>query len=155
MLIRNYKEEDIAAIAALVNMADQDDGLNKPATEDDFRQHFNTTGLDPQRQVIVVEGVEDQELTGLPKGMLLGFGRAFPSPNRPVSDEQQVSGAISRTYNVMLRAHPSSRPYGLEGIIARHLVEIVRSHEEAEADPQRRVRLRTYLSEWHTSARKA
>lgn len=142
--VRGYRESDIPALADLIAAADRADGVHKLTTEEDLRDTFETPGLEPARQVIVVEG---PPLPGIQKDVLLGFGRAFPSSDKARNE---------RIYNVALRVRAEVRPYALEQEIARRLVEIARQSEAAlEATPADKVRLRTYLYDTHTSARRA
>jgi mycothiol synthase len=137
--VRGYAERDLPALVDLINLCDQADGLEASATLDDLQQHFATPGLNPQRQVLVVERVD-----GNSSSALLGFGRAFPGGVK--------SG--ERVYGLMVRVHPEARSAGLEGQIARRLIEIVRAHEaEHVGEASARVRLRTYLFQQHSSVR--
>ncbi|MDQ5825949.1 MAG: GNAT family N-acetyltransferase [Chloroflexota bacterium] len=141
---RFYREGDIPALAELISTADRADGVYKQTGEEDLRDTFETPGLEPERRVIVVEG---PKLPGVPQGLLLGFGRAFPSTDKARNE---------RIYNVALRVRPEARQYGLEREIARRLVELARQHEAEAAPglaPASKVRLRTYLFDTHTSAR--
>jgi mycothiol synthase len=137
--VRGYSEADLPAIVGLINLCDRADGLEGSATLDDLQQHFATPGLNPERQVLVAE--DSGASSG---GTLLGFGRAFPGGGK--------SG--ERVYGLMLRVHPEARSHGLEGQIARRLIEIVRIHEAEDGEePPARVRLRTYLFKQHSSVR--
>ncbi|HEX8218099.1 MAG TPA: hypothetical protein VF914_02670, partial [Chloroflexia bacterium] len=142
--IRGYRESDIPALADLIGAADRADGVHKITTEEDLRDTFETPGLEPARHVIVVEG---PPLPGFRHDALLGFGRAFPSSDKARNE---------RIYNVALRVRAEARPYALEQEIARRLVEIARRSESSpDATPADKVRLRTYLYDTHTSARRA
>ncbi|HEX8228332.1 MAG TPA: GNAT family N-acetyltransferase [Chloroflexia bacterium] len=140
--VRPYREGDIPALAELISTADRADGVYKQTGEEDLRDTFDTPGLEPERRVIVVEG---PPLPGVPEGLLLGFGRAFPSTDKARNE---------RIYNVALRVRPEARQHGLEREIARRLVEMARQDEGAPGlGPEARVRLRSYLFDTHTSAR--
>ncbi|HEY0071034.1 MAG TPA: hypothetical protein VGE04_13790, partial [Chloroflexia bacterium] len=95
--MRGYRESDIPALAELVGAADRADGVYKHTSEADLRDTFSTPGLEPERQVMVVEG---PPLPGVPEGLLLGFGRAFPGSDKARNE---------RIYNVALRVRPEAR----------------------------------------------
>lgn len=140
--VRGYRESDIPALAELIGAADRADGVYKHTSEADLRDTFATPGLEPERQVLVVEG---PTLPGAQEGVLLGFGRVFRGSDKARNE---------RIYNVALRVRPEVREYGLEREIARRLVEIAMQYEEGpDAEPVAKVRLRTYLYDTHTSAR--
>ncbi|MDQ3927605.1 MAG: GNAT family N-acetyltransferase [Chloroflexota bacterium] len=141
---RYYREGDVPALVELIGAADRADGVYKHTTEEDLRDTFSTPGLEPERRVLLVEG---PPLPGVPQGVLLGFGRAFPGAD---------SARNERIYNVALRVRPEVRKYGLEQEIARRLVGIARQQEaEPGAGPAGRVRLRAFLFDSHASARQA
>jgi ribosomal protein S18 acetylase RimI-like enzyme len=150
--IRFYEEHDLPAIVDLVNQCDRADGLDKPASISAFQAQFARSDLAPTRQVLVAEKIgqteaaqqvpsNDSTLGQLPDGTLIAFGRAFPSG----SGEQ-------RTYGLMLRVHKAARSKGLERIMARRLLEVVRAEESRpDVEPAHSVRLRTYLFPQHAS----
>ena len=150
--IRLYEEHDLPAIVDLVNQCDRADGLDKPASLSAFQAQFERSDLAPTRQVLVaeksgqVEGAEqvpgyDATLSQLPEGTIIAFGRAFPGG----SGEQ-------RTYGLMVRVHKAARSKGLERIMARRLLEVVRAEESRpDVEPAHSVRLRTYLFPQHAS----
>ncbi|MFL5733665.1 MAG: GNAT family N-acetyltransferase [Chloroflexia bacterium] len=75
---------------------------------------------------------------------LLGMGRVA---------QYFHSSTGERVYHVMLRAHPSARPQGLQHGIARHLVGMARELEsEAGTQPADRVRVLTYVFDSQTSS---
>lgn len=141
---RGYREDDIPALALLINAADRADQSYKHTSEEDLRDTFETPGLEPSRQVIVVDG---PPVPGVREGMLLGFGRAFPSHDRSRNE---------RIYSLALRAHPETRALGLEHEIAKRLVGLAQQHEaEVGGSATGRARLRTFLYDTHVSARHA
>ena len=141
---RAYREEDIPAISSLINASDAADGLPVRANEEDLRLHFSTPGLAPLQQVIVVAG-RDEATTK--EGVLLGYGRAFPSED---------SAGTERVYDLALRVHPEVRYMGLEREIATRLVGLARRYEALPGQRKvERVRLRSYLYEKHIAVREA
>ncbi|MDQ3929237.1 MAG: GNAT family N-acetyltransferase [Chloroflexota bacterium] len=140
--VRYYRPGDIPALAELINAADRADGVYKLTTDEDLRDTMETPSLEPERWVIIVEGPSPP---GVGEGLLLGFGRAFPSNDKARNE---------RIYNVALRVRPDVRQYGLEQEIARRLVALLRQHEaEPRLEHVAKVRLRTYLFDTHASAR--
>src|SRR4029078_11756569 len=114
--------------------SDAADGLPARATDEDLRLHFNTPGLAPAQQIIVVAGREEATTK---EGVLLGYGRAFPSED---------AAGRERVYDVALRVHPEVRYMGLEREIATRLVGLVRRYVALPGQRKvERVRLRSYL----------
>jgi len=116
-VIRSYREGDIPAIVKLINAADAIDKFDMTADEEELRVRFSAPRSDPERQVIVVEG---PRVPGVPPGLLLGMARL-------TWFEDEEGG--ERIYEPRLRVHPATREHGLEEVLARRLMEMVRDHD--------------------------
>ncbi|HYO48704.1 MAG TPA: GNAT family N-acetyltransferase [Chloroflexia bacterium] len=118
--VRPYREGDLRAIVALINIVNTTYKLNLVTTEEDMRRDFESPRSDPARQVVIVDGPKRE---GVPGGMILGCGRIT---------YDDVAETRERIYYPRVVVHPSIQGQGLERVIARRLVEIAR---EYEADP--------------------
>src|SRR6476660_4538942 len=118
--IRAINNEDLPGIAALFDAADRADQLYKLSSEEDIRESFGNIPSNATTRVIVAVGPTQP---GTHETRIRGLGRV---------SAQFHGSARERVYHVMLRAHPSARPQGLQHTIARQLVEIA---GQLESDP--------------------
>jgi ribosomal protein S18 acetylase RimI-like enzyme len=142
--IRAFNQADIPALAALFDTADRTDHLYKLSSEEDIRESFSDIPPATASATTRVIVATDPSRPGIPHPTLLGMGRISTRFHNATRE---------RVYHVMLRAHPSSRPHGLQDTIARQLIDTVREHESDPATPPaEKVRLLTYVFDSQVSA---
>ena len=128
--LRPYRENDLPALVALTNAADEAHKLQDGTSEEQIRIINESPRSEPARQVVVVDG---PRMEGVPAGMLLGSGR--------VSYEEDEDNK-ERIYYLSLVVHPAVEGRGLERAIAARLMEIVQGYE---SDPTMRVMERAWV----------
>ncbi len=141
--IRPYRESDAPLIAATMNATFSADGLNFVMSEGELMVDFSRPGFDLSKHLLVVDG---PLVEGVPSGMLPGCAWL---------DMRDDAEADERIYGTHVTVHPAVRPMGLELVLARRIIEIVREHEADPATPRlTKLRLHESFSPKQTSQHK-
>ncbi len=115
--IRPYREGDISAIVDLTNAVDAVYKLGEGTSAEELAMSFGSPRSDPPRQIIMVSG---SGISGLPKGMLAGYGRVTYENDKATNE---------RMYYANVTVHPAAESMSLEGIIFARLLDIIRGYE--------------------------
>jgi ribosomal protein S18 acetylase RimI-like enzyme len=118
--IRPYRDGDIPALVALVNAINRAYNIPFVADEESYARRIMLPGWPPSTSIFVAEDPANRA------GQALA-GMVFVLP------AHEIEG-YRRGYEVVLSIHPSYEGHGLERLLAKHFVNLIRSFEAEHGD---------------------
>lgn len=119
--IRPFAMTDVPGVVALTNSTYDHYGIQDSLSEQMLKAYLDAPRSEPTRQRVIVDG---PRIEGVPSDMPVGYASI-----RYEEDEE----TDERMYYINITVHAATEALGLEKVLARKLMDIVREHESDPA----------------------